>query len=217
MENINWQLVAEQLRKPHGEMANEIGKRMNESNAAMNRLLIHTLDLKSGMEILEIGMGNGLFVNEIFQKQPDIHYTGIDYSSEMVEASKKENLHLEDKVTFLNIPIESLSSSETLYDVIFTVNTIYFWDQPGKTLAGIRSLLNPNGRLYLAFRPKSIMLEHPFTEYGFTLYSLEDAIALLETGGFKIENVTEANDDPSASLGGQTLALSSIILQAIKE
>ncbi|HEY1047911.1 MAG TPA: class I SAM-dependent methyltransferase [Bacteroidia bacterium] len=217
MENINWQLVAAQLRKPHGEMADEIGKRMNESNAAMNRLLIKNIELKPGIEILEIGMGNGRFVSELFQKQTDIHYTGIDYSSEMVNAAKNENLHLGNKVSFLNLPIESLSSSETLYDIIFTVNTIYFWDEPNKTLAGIRSLLNPNGKLLIAFRPKSIMLEHPFTEFGFTLYSREDAIALLETGGFKVENVIEETDAASSSLGGQNLPLASIILQAIKE
>ena len=59
--------VAIQLRKPEGEFGLKIGKKMNESNAYMNLFTIKNLPIKTNDKILELGMGNGFFVNEIFK------------------------------------------------------------------------------------------------------------------------------------------------------
>jgi tRNA G46 methylase TrmB len=44
--------------------------------------------------ILEIGMGNGNFVKDLFEINPDITYVGCDFSEKMVEESTKNNAQL---------------------------------------------------------------------------------------------------------------------------
>ena len=68
MTKTDWKAVAAQLKKPHGEYATQIGERMNESNRLMNLETISGLDLQKGNKVLEIGMGNGAFINNVFEK-----------------------------------------------------------------------------------------------------------------------------------------------------
>ena len=109
----DWKAIAAQLRKPQGEMAHDIALRMNESNVFINRYTLEALNLENGMDVLEIGMGNGLFVPEIFDIA-DVRYTGIDYSSEMVRTATENNLDLcrDGKATFLHTAIEDFPAGD---------------------------------------------------------------------------------------------------------
>lgn len=214
----DWQFVAAQLRQPNGEFATEIGQRMNVSNLQIHQFTFDELHLESGIEILEIGMGNGHFVNELFKRCNTISYTGIDYSVEMVEASKLINSDLcqKNKAQFLHCAIDELPFSEPIYDRIFTINTLYFWADPDVTLTNIRRLLKPNAYLTIAIRPKHIMEHHPFTAFGFTLYSREDVCRLLEKNGFNILAVTEKKEAGSSGISDEVLTFESLIITAEK-
>lgn len=215
MDNPDWHLIASQLRKPNGEMAADIGLRMNQSNFEMNMNLIRQMNPAPKSEVLEIGPGNGIFVNHLIELYPDVHYTGIDHSDEMVREARQNNVHHSpQKVCFLNMDIHDLQSAETLYDTIFTINTLYFWDQPQKTLATIRSLMNENACLWVGFRPEHIMKEHPFTAHGFQLYSLDKAIALLESCSFRIEDIQEYRENDNTSLAGHSLPMAHTLIKA---
>ncbi len=215
----DWQFVAAQLRQPNGEFATEIGQRMNVSNLQIHQFTFDELQLQSDLEILEIGMGNGHFVKELFKLNPDLTYTGIDYSKEMVEASKAVNTDLceQNKVQFLHCAIDELPFSEPIYDRIFTINTLYFWPDPDITLSNIKRLLKPDGFLTIAIRPKHIMEHHPFTAFGFTLYSREDACRLLEKNGFNIVSVTEKKEAGTNGISDEVLTFESLIITAEKQ
>ncbi len=216
MEQPDWKAIAAQLRKPEGEMAHDIGLRMNQSNVFINKFTFEALDLSPGMEIMEIGMGNGHFIPQIFDIA-DVRYTGIDYSPEMIEKAKEYNAGLceQNKVRFLQTAIEDFPVSESLFDRIFTVNTLYFWDQPDKTLKVIRGLLNPQGQLCISIRPKRVMEQHPFTEHGFRLYSRTDVCQMLEANAFNILAVIERKEDTIDALG-EPMQFESLIVKAVK-
>lgn len=216
MEQPDWKAIAAQLRKPQGEMAHDIALRMNESNVFINRYTLEALNLENGMEVLEIGMGNGLFIPEIYDIA-DVRYTGIDYSSEMVRTATENNLDLcrDGKAAFLHTAIEDFQAGESLFDRIFTVNTLYFWDQPEKTLKIVRSLLHPHGQLCIAIRPKHIMSQHPFSEHGFRLYSRADVCQLLEANAFNILAVIERKEASVDALG-EPMNFESLIVKAVK-
>ncbi len=218
-DNTNdWKFVAEQLRQPKGDFAKEIGERMNLSNQQIHQFTFEELTIHPQQEVLEIGMGNGHFVSELFNRFPDIIYTGIDYSKEMVEASRKYNAELcrQNKVQFLHCSIDDLPYSEPIYDRIFTINTLYFWSQPDSTLSTLMRLLKPEGLLTIAIRPKHIMEHHPFTAYGFTLYSKEDVCQLLEKNSFEIISITEKKETPTTGISDEALTFESLIVTAKK-
>lgn len=215
----DWEMLAAQLRQPSGEFASEIGQRMNISNQQIHQFTFDDLQLQPGLEVLEIGMGNGRYVPQLFQHYPNIVYTGIDYSIAMVDEAKLFNFDLSqtESVTFLHGIVEDIQSAECLYDHIFTINTLYFWPHPEQTLLHIRRLLKPKGKLTISIRPKHIMKQHPFTSFGFTLYSQEDVCRLLETSLFDILSITEKKETASTGITDAALTFESLIITAQRQ
>jgi ubiquinone/menaquinone biosynthesis C-methylase UbiE len=184
--------LAAQLRCPSGEEGLEVGKAMNEHNRDMNELAIQTLNPQKGDRILEIGPGNGAFVQEIFKSQDDIHYSALDISGEMIKVAEqfnatfikagKANWHLgsSDKMPF----------EENYFDKIMTVNTLYFMDPVEKHLAEMYQVLKPGGKLILCFGNRRYMEKMPFTAHGFNLYTKDSAQAFVTAAGFEIVDVS---------------------------
>lgn len=182
--------LAKQLRKPEGEMAIKVALAMNESNKQMNEFAIESLNLMNGDKILEIGMGNGKFVKDLFAKNSTIHYSACDYSKEMIDSATELNQSLVKlgKAEFIEANVSELPFPNKSFDVIFTVNTLYFWDDPKKILTELNRLLKTNGKLYIIIRTKDIMQNFPFTEHGFQLYSEQDLHQLLENNNWRVVN-----------------------------
>lgn len=207
--------IAKQLRKPEGEMAQEVASAMNESNRQMNEFAIKSLQLKEKSSVLEVGMGNGFFVKQLFAKENNIHYTGLDYSSDMIKAASEINNALveEEKAAFVKGDIMDLPFKENSFDIIFTVNTLYFWENPSKILFGLRKILKANGKLSIVIRTKENMQNFPFTSHGFKLYSEENLIQLLEKNNWKI-NSSETKKEKDYYFENQKLSLETLIVTA---
>lgn len=190
MEEQELKEIARQLRKPNGDFGREVGTMMNDSNNLMNRFAIETLNPSAGDNILEIGMGNGYFVKDILSADETIHYTGADFSDVMIKESTKNNKEwIERKrASFVQADAGKLPFDDNSFTKIFTVNTLYFWDDPIPILSELARVLQPGGSLYLVFRPKSSMEQMPFTEYGFNMYPVKDAEALLQENNFRISD-----------------------------
>ncbi len=209
--------IAAQLRQPHGEDGKMTGERMNQGNARMNRDTLSALNARADDNILEIGMGNGFFVKEILEKGSSIHYTGVDFSELMVvEAEQMNDVYVkEGRAVFVHADLASLPLDNDLYTKVFTVNTIYFWEDPAKNLAQIKRVMRTDGRLYIGLRPRLQMEQYPFTKYGFNLFSQEEVTKLLTDNGFEVVNVA-VNKEPDFDFNGQTIMLENIVVEARK-
>jgi ubiquinone/menaquinone biosynthesis C-methylase UbiE len=210
--------LAQQLRKPEGEMGLQVGERMNEGNKFMNRNTIEQLNLQPHELIAEIGMGNGFFVQELFKKQPNIIYTGCDFSELMVQESIKNNQEWVDKnqARFYAAPAHDLPFIDRSIDKIFTINTLYFWENPAQVINECHRILIPQGKIYVCFRPKAYMQHFPFTQYGFNMYSPEDAEQLFTKQDWEVVSIIEKKDPPIEWFGEQ-LEPESLILIAQKK
>ncbi|SEK22880.1 class I SAM-dependent methyltransferase [Parapedobacter koreensis] len=187
-EPIDFKAVAAQLAKPEGEAGIKTAEQMNISNADMTRYAIDQLALKSRENVLEIGPGNGRFAEYVLSKGPDIHYTGADISATMVQTAHEINKHLIDmgQADFLQIDGLHLPFPDHTFTQVFTVNTLYFWENPAILLAEIKRILKPEGVFCLAIASKTFMEQLPFTAFGFALYSPEEAQELLVANGFRL-------------------------------
>ncbi|RYD81064.1 MAG: methyltransferase domain-containing protein, partial [Sphingobacteriales bacterium] len=63
-----------------------------------------------------------------------------------------------------------LPFKDQYFNKAFTVNTVYFWENPMAEMQEIYRLIKPGGAFILAFRPKHTMQNYPFTVYGFRMY-----------------------------------------------
>jgi ubiquinone/menaquinone biosynthesis C-methylase UbiE len=209
--------IAKQLRQPSGDVGKQVGLNMNISNAPMYQWALESLSLKPGDQVLEIGMGNGAFIKDLFAKEDTIIYTGCDFSETMVaEATQLNNdLMQSGKVTFTLASINSLPYPSEHFNSIFTINTIYFWDDPATELPEIKRVLKDDGILLIGLRPESTMKDLPFTGYNFRLYDSEKTTALLNEHGFRVIQCKE-EPEPDLQMGPATIKMKTLIIVAEK-
>lgn len=187
------EMIAAQLRCPHGPESMEVAGRMNTANGSVNYLCIEYLQIRPNQRILEIGPGNGAFISEIVNRADDVFYTGLDWSEDMVKQAREINATWVEKgiVRLEQGSSDSIPFAEKAFDRILTVHTCYFWENPGDHFAEIRRVLKDDGRLCIAFGDRSFMQDLPFVSYGFKLYDRNMVMDLLAAAGFRCRYVYE--------------------------
>jgi ubiquinone/menaquinone biosynthesis C-methylase UbiE len=136
----------------------------------------------------------------------------------MVEASKRINgVWIQNKqADFIHASIDNLPFEKNSFDKIFTLNTIYFWDNEQAALTELKRVLAPEGLLIIALRPKRQMLTYPFTQYGFNMFSKEEVHLLLKENGLTVLNIYE-NHEPPFELNGETIRMENLIVVSKKD
>lgn len=218
MDEASLKAIAQQLRQPSGEYAIQVGEKMNEGNLHINLNTFEALDLRAGDNILEIGMGNGFFVKNILSLDDSIKYTGCDFSEIMVDEARKcnENYILNGQAKFIHADANELPFNNESFDKVFSINTIYFWEDPEIVLAGIWRVLKAKGKLTISIRPRSIMEHYPFVQYGFKTFSKDDLKELLSENNFKVVNIVE-KDEPEVEINGKPTKTATLLITAEKE
>lgn len=190
MKQEELQAIASQLKHPSGEKGIEMGNMMNETNINMTHHSIQNLHITVGNTILELGHGNAGHVAFIFEQAENIKYYGLEMSELMFQEARQINRNfVSQKQAFFSIyDGDTIPFQEGSFDKIFTVNTIYFWQEPEKLLSEIYRVLKPKGILCITFAEESFMKQLPFTQFEFELYSTEKAEELIAKSEFKIIN-----------------------------
>jgi len=197
MDQPDFQSIAAQLRNPHGAEGIKTAVRMSENNAFMITSCIDSLDLKINDSVLEIGPGGGLHLPYLFQKEQSVQYSGVDISETMVEMATANNPSLIESgsVTLSHATITdgyvAFPFEDDHFDTIFTVNTIYFWDNAPAQAQELYRVLKTGGQISICFATADFMEQLPFTKYNFRLYDLNKAIDLFQQAGFKRIKTTQ--------------------------
>ncbi len=207
------ELLAAQLKKPDGALGKQVGEMMNKGNELINQWAIKEMDLQPNDSVLEIGMGNGFFVKDIFTTHPTIRYAGIDYSEVMVAEAIKLNQQFINglQATFIQGNAEKLPYPDQTFSKVFTVNTIYFWKDAAKELSEIKRVLQKDGMLVIAIRSKNAMQQMSFTQFGFSKFNKEDLTDLLQANGFSVVNIRQEKEPPY-EFNGVPMQLENIVI-----
>jgi ubiquinone/menaquinone biosynthesis C-methylase UbiE len=181
--------IASQLKLPKGDKGIEMGKMMQETNINMTRNAIQNLNISNENKILELGHGNAGHVEYLFKKETNLNYYGLEMSELMFQEAQEinKNYIAKKQAHFSIYNGNDIPFEESFFDKIFTVNTIYFWQNPEKMLLEIYRVLKIKGIFCLTFAQESFMKQLPFTQYGFELYTTEKAENLIEKTLFKIK------------------------------
>lgn len=210
-------LMAQQLRLPSGILARFTGNKMNQANAALYQLTLAQLAVQDGHTILEIGFGNGKFFGALHEQAANLALFGVEHSPEMVNAAIQHNLELHQRGQ-LKVTIGSsdkLPFHDQVFDRIFCINVIYFWEDPTVHLQEIRRVLKPGGYFCAGFRPKENLKQFPFAQHGFVLYQESEWRATLEAQGFRWLK-SARGESPVAGSGRPKIPFESLCVVGVK-
>jgi len=196
MKKEELQAIAVQLKHPTGEKGIEMANMMHETNINMTRHSVQNLNIKAGNSILELGHGNAGHVEFLFEQAENLKYYGLEMSELMFQEARQINRNfVSQKQAFFSLYDGNVIPFENdFFDKIFTVNTIYFWQEPENLLSEIYRVLKPNGVFCITFAEESFMKTLPFTKFEFELYSTEKVEQLVQKTLFKMvykETLTE--------------------------
>jgi len=210
--------IARQLSRPQGAEGIKIAARMKVSNSSMIQRTIDLLQCRENDTVLEIGPACGDHVPYLLSRAPQLSYYGIDISDTMVQQAMQQHAALiaAGKAFFTLGNGLELPYADNFFDRIYTVNTLYFWQEPLLVLANIKRVLKPGGRLAIAIRSRRIMEKLPYTRHGFILYGLPKAALLLQEAGFTIQQVVEEKED-AIKMKEEEYQMDRIILIAEKQ
>ncbi len=188
------QEISRQLRCPTGDAGQNLAGQMNQSNHGINMLCIEKLNTNvPAPHILEIGPGNGGFLPAIFERFPRANYTGIDWSEDMVNLARTEQASYvqAQQAQFQQGEAHQLTFEDDAFDLLLSVNTLYFWPDLIQTLREFARVLTSEGQLVLGFGDIAFMQPLPFTAENFQMYTLETVQTAAREAGFKSLNNTE--------------------------
>lgn len=205
MEKDELKILARNLANPQGEKGIEIGEMMNATNISMTLESIKTLLIEDDERILEIGPGNAGHLKNILNRARNLNYTGIDISETMYNEAKKLNKDFESQAEFILYEGKKLPFGDQVFDKIFTVNTVYFWEDPVAFLNEIYRILKDDGTFVLTFGQRRFMETLPFTEYNFTMYSNSEMEELISESHFKRMKISEKEEDIQSKSGNETI------------
>lgn len=203
MEEKDLKELAGQLMCPSGEKGVEVAKMMNATNSGMTYHSIDILPMSQGMKTLEIGPGNAAHLKYLFNREQAQVYTGLDISGLMVEEATRINQVFVDegRASFVLYDGSEIPFEEGTFDAVFTVNTIYFWENPLRFLKEIKRVMKPGGSFALTFAEASFMETLPFTKYVFSLYSPEKVRELAIQSGFAVERTDTRSEEVQSKAG----------------
>lgn len=174
-------------RKPKG-----VGGRLMLSlmNAGHNPNALWGLsyaDIAPDAAVLDIGCGGGRNIRNLLSRAPKGHVTGVDYSPESVEKSKRVNKAAirERCAQVRQADVSTLPFADGSFDLATAFETVYFWPDPRRNFAEVRRVLKPGGLFLIcneAARPEHF--EKWIDMLSMKVYTGEELSAFLRDAGF---------------------------------
>ncbi|MCJ7935440.1 MAG: class I SAM-dependent methyltransferase [Chryseobacterium sp.] len=205
MEKDELKILAQNLANPQGEKGIEIGEMMNATNIGMTLESIKTLLIEDDQHILEIGHGNAGHLKSMLGLAQNIKYTGVDISETMHQEARRLNKEFENQAEFILYEGRKLPFENQTFDKIFTVNTVYFWEDPVAFLNEIYRILKDDGTFVLTFGQRDFMEKLPFTAYDFTLYNNDEMEQMVSRSHFKRMKISEREEEIKSKTGEETI------------
>ncbi|MBF7092218.1 class I SAM-dependent methyltransferase [Flavobacterium sp. ALJ2] len=203
MEKEELQFIASQLKKPEGEKGIEMANMMHETNVNMTLSSIRNLHISKGDNILELGHGNAAHLEWLMKQSSHLKYYGLEMSELMFQEARQINRNYvsQKQAFFLLYDGNVIPFPDAKFNKIFTVNTLYFWQEPVKLLMEIYRVLDHKGIFSLTFAQESFMKKLPFTKFEFELYNTEKVEKMILKTPFNINNLETQTEKIKSKTG----------------
>jgi ubiquinone/menaquinone biosynthesis C-methylase UbiE len=145
-----------QAGNPTGIVGKIFGYLMNITNKEENYWTVSLLNIDATSNVLEIGFGTGLAIAEVAKIAVQGQIYGVDRSATMLESAQKQNQQaIESGLVNLQLgDVISLPFADNYFDIVYSINCIYFWEPPAPALSEIYRVLKPGGSIAITARDR---------------------------------------------------------------
>ncbi len=125
------------------------GKNMGQhgfSDLDQIRLVLDQVKLVSGSRVLDIGCGNGKTAEHI-SDLTGATVTGVDYVPEAIEQAMRRTEDRRDRLLFLVGNLDALDLGDETFDLILSIDSIFFGQDLVATISRLARMLAPDGQM----------------------------------------------------------------------
>lgn len=162
---------------------------MNLLNKRLYKICCDVVNKKEASTILDIGFGNGYALEFLSKRIPtakQLH--GIDISTDALRMAQRR---LSTKVVLSIGNIEEMDFGPATFDMVYTINTFYFWQNPLTALDEVKRVLADGGVFLNIAYTKDYLNKLHYTNYGFTKMACEEILDIHRRAGFSTTKLVE--------------------------
>jgi SAM-dependent methyltransferase len=177
--------IGSQFGNPRGLVGQICCAIMNIFNKKLYCKVFDMVLKHSGRKILDVGVGNG-YLEKMLSKKSNVVVTGIDISEDMIKKATKRNHEAvqQGRVVLALGDCCDLQFPDGAFDVVTSINTIYFWPDTIKGLSEIRRVLKEDGIFVNVVYSQEWLKKVSYTKKGFKFFSKEDYVSDGKKAGF---------------------------------
>jgi ubiquinone/menaquinone biosynthesis C-methylase UbiE len=120
------------------------------TNLEQLELLMRVTQLGPNQHALDLGCGNGL-IAEYLSDSTGAHITGLDYIPRAIHQAQQRTATKSNRLAFIVGDINQLELSKSVFDVVISIDTIYFSEDYAATLRALKAALRPGGQMAIFY------------------------------------------------------------------
>lgn len=148
-----------QSKNPQGIIGKLMMKTWNNAYFPMVKWALNGIPVKANLDILDIGIGNGLSSQYLLNRFPAAKLQGIDISEEAIKQSRKR--FVDEFASFQVQNIENTDFSDENFDLVCAFQTHFHWEKLKESFVEIERILKPEGKLLLACEMSKLKIYLP--------------------------------------------------------
>jgi cyclopropane fatty-acyl-phospholipid synthase-like methyltransferase len=113
-------------------------------------LLLQVTGLSAGQRALDLGCGNGM-ISEYLSDASLAHITGLDFIPIAISQALERTRGKRDRLDFMVGDINQLELHSQSFDVIFSIDSIYFSQDYAATIRALKTALTPTGQMGILY------------------------------------------------------------------
>ena len=110
------------------------------------KMLVQKTEIQSTDKVLDVGCGNGRIPAYLSEKTK-AQFTGIDFISEAIAKARQLPGARDEQLSFIERDINKLDLPPKEYDVVLSIDSIYFSSDYQTTIAEFKNALRDGGRM----------------------------------------------------------------------
>ena len=112
--------------------------------------MLSILNLTQNDKVLDLGCGLGK-ITEYIHKKTQAQMVGIDLASKAIELANERNRDNNNNLIFKHDDINNPNFPNSIFDVIISIDTLYFVEDLFNTLNNLKRILKPSGRFLIFY------------------------------------------------------------------